>query len=135
VHKALHQGSLGLAALLLAHGGSLDVTDSKVRQQRVFMLRSTQGAVVSVTAAMEHADVQGVLFSVAALGCNTCAGHAAMPTLCSRLACFLCLVLTLFAYLCLSCEQLPVWMLSKLLQLLAHCASVPYCFIHRAGCP
>jgi hypothetical protein len=33
VHKALHQGSLGLAALLLAHGGSLDLTDSKVRQQ------------------------------------------------------------------------------------------------------
>jgi hypothetical protein len=32
VHKSLHQGSLGLAALLLANGGSLDATDSKVWQ-------------------------------------------------------------------------------------------------------
>jgi hypothetical protein len=38
VHKALHQGCLGVAALLLAHAGSLEVTDSKVRQQSVVVM-------------------------------------------------------------------------------------------------
>lgn len=30
MHKALYQGSLGVAALLLATGGSLDTTDHQV---------------------------------------------------------------------------------------------------------
>ncbi|WIA38637.1 hypothetical protein OEZ86_001947 [Tetradesmus obliquus] len=89
VHKALHQGSLGVAALLLAHGGSMDVTDSKgrlpldlvSRELKQQLLLAQQGSSAAAAAAGPGQARAAAEASVAGFSCLYSWGNGANLTL------------------------------------------------------